>query len=157
VSEPLTSTRERIVEALIALLEGIRREGGYTTDAGNAVYVYETPALGPDDPEEAIALMVLEDSVIYQIDRMGIQMPIEIQALGRANAAHGTAYAAIAAERVLADIKRAVETSDRTLGGLVKPYVQRGSARVMERQDGSLAVGVAIRYDVAFQESWGAP
>ena len=60
-------------------------------------------------------------------------------------------------EAMLGDVKRAMELSDRTLGGLVQRQIERGATRILPRESGARTVGVMVPYVVPFTERWGAP
>lgn len=150
---PSASRRQRILEALFARLEAIRVGATFQTDAGRFVYVNETPGFGPDDAETAIALVIGVDVVRVQGNKVFVALPIEVQALASAGLKEGWRYT----EPVLADIKRALELEDRTLGGLVEQWLARGSTRTLERDEGSTTVGVAVGYEANYSETWGNP
>lgn len=147
------SKRREIIEAIVARLEAITTAGGFNTDAGALVFLNEAPALGEDDPDEAIAVMVGEDEVGFQGEHMMINLPIDVQAIAKASI--DDPY--LAAEAVLQDVKTAMELADRTLGGLVKRQFLRRSTRTLEREPGSTYVGVVITYVVPYTEQWGRP
>lgn len=149
----MASRRRAILEAMQARLETIHTAAGFATEAGAAVFLNETPALGPDDPDVAIAMLVGDDTSTWQGLHVMLQLPIEIQALAKAD----TAAPWWAAEDVLADIKRAMEQVDRTLGGLVKRQIERGVTRTLAREAGSTTVGVSITYVAPYTERWGFP
>lgn len=147
------SKRQRIVLALMTRLQAIRTVDGFETGAGSAVFYGETPSLGPDDPEVAIVVVPQEDESSYQGVKMFLKLPIQIQAIAKADV--NTPY--LAAEAVLTDIKRAVELTDRTLGGLVARQIERGPTVVLPREPGSETVGLGITYRAPYEEVWGAP
>lgn len=148
------STRRRaILEAVKARLEAIRQDDGYATDAGAMVFLCEAPALGPDDPDVAIVILVGEDEPRFQGEHILLRMPMEIQAVAKA----GLDEPWLAVEDVLGDIKTAVEATDRTLGSLVKRQVERGATVTLEREPGSTYVGATITYYAPYAERWGHP
>lgn len=139
-----------ILEELIARVERIRRPA-YATDAGKTIFVGETPQLGKDDPDEAIA--IVPNDTQPQANRMEI-WPIEIQALAKADVDE----AHIVAMRVLGDIVKAVEAEDdpnRTLGGLVK-RIEIGAQRTLRREPGSTTVGIGQAYFLFKVRDWGS-
>jgi hypothetical protein len=150
---PSPSTRQQIIEVFRARLLAIAAGAQFETDAGATVFVNETPALGPDDPATAIAVVIGEDIPSRSGEHTILELPIEIHAL--ANADLDAPWVAV--EAVLADIKRAIELPDRSLGGLVKARIERGSTRTLEREDGSTTVGAGITYLVPYAEVWGDP
>lgn len=149
------SRRERILVALRDRLAAISTQNEFATDAGKTIFLGEVAALGPDDPPVAIAMVIQEDQVVAQVQGLKflIHLPIEIQAIAKATLDEPW----LAAEAVLADIKRAVELEDRTLGGLVTKTFDRGSTRVLEREEGSTTVGGGITYVFPHAEGWGQP
>lgn len=147
------STREQILEVVLARLRAIAQVDGFSTNAGAAVYLGEAPALGPDDRDVAIVIGIGDDAVRYQGEQLYLDLPLEIGALAKADLS--APY--LAAEAVLADIKRAMELTDRTLGGLVKRQMERSPTRTLPREPGSTAVGVAITYVCPYTEVWGNP
>lgn len=154
-----SSRRQQILEAVQTRLRTIRANtvspGGqrFQTDAGQYVFVNETPSLGPDDPESAIAVVVGEDQVLVQGNKVIVTLPLEVQALASSQREGAWQFT----EPVLADIKRALEVADRTLGGLVHQWLQRGSTRTLERDEGSTTVGVGLAYVATYSETWGSP
>lgn len=148
------SRRQQILEASVARLAVIQRGNGYATDAGDAIQLGEFTELGPDDPAEAIAVVPGEDVTRTQGDKHGITLPLEIQAIARVDLDEPHA----AAEAVLADIKRAYEQADRTLGGLLEGKgIRRLVTRTLPREAGMTTVGVGVTYLLDFQETWGDP
>lgn len=146
--------RKQILEVLLARLQVIHTSHGYATDAGQALYLGETPELGPDDPSEAIAVVVLDDEPRWQGEGLLLRLPINIQGLARADLEKPW----LTVEAVLGDIKRAIEQEDRTLGKLVNhPGLERGSTQTLPRADGSLTVGAGITYSGWYREGWGNP
>lgn len=156
----MTSQRVLILEALVTRLRDIRTRdtaasgATYETDAGLAVYVGERPELGESDPYVAIAVLPQEDDVagIGQQLAFMVTLPIAIEAIASVDRLDEP-Y--LAAEAVVADIKRAIE-GERTLGGLVSD-MRRGSTAVVPREPGTTTVGVAVTYQLTFKEPWGNP
>jgi len=147
------SRRRLILEALKARVEEITVEHGFETDAGLTVFLGETPALGPDDSTTAIAIVIGEEDPRYQGAKFLIRLPLAIQAIARADLDQPW----LAVEDVIGDIKRAVELEDRTLGGLVKSDLERGSVQALEREPGSTTVGAEVVYFAIYSEGWGIP
>lgn len=148
-----TPRRLAIIQAMVARLEEISVANGYRTNVGADVRIGEAPHFGPDDPDEAIALVIGEDRVMYQGANLFIELPMEVHALARADI--DDPWAAV--EAAIADVKEAVELDDRTLGGLVPRMIERGSTRPYAREEGSLAVGAVIPYIAPYKEAWGKP
>ena len=78
------SRRSLILEALQARLQVIEVANDFLTDAGQHVYLGDTPALGPDDEDAAIAIVVGDEIPRYQGVNLLIALPVEIQAIARA-------------------------------------------------------------------------
>lgn len=150
-SEP--TTRELILSAFLVRVGEIRTANGFNTEVGWKVFLGETPVLGPDDPEAALAIVVREDVVPFQGENVLVHLALEFQAIAKADINH----AWLMVERVLADIKRAVELPDRTLGKLVPRRIERGSSRTLPREPGSTVVGAGVTYTAPYVEAWGNP
>lgn len=149
----MATRRRSILEAVKTRLEAIRQDDGYATDAGETVFLGEAPALGPDDPDVAIVILVGEDEPHFQGEHVLLRLPLEIQAVAKADLDEPW----LAVEDVLGDIKMAVETTDRTLGGLVKRQIERGATVTLEREPGSTYVGATLTYYAPYTERWGHP
>lgn len=147
------SRRQRILAVLLERIEAIRTANGFNTEAGWAVFLGETPVLGPDDPESAIAIVVGDDVTPYQGENVMVQLVIEFQALAKADINKPW----IVVEAMLADIKRAIELEDRTLGRLVPNKIERGPSRTLPRVPGSTTVGASLTYIAPYLERWGHP
>lgn len=148
------SRRRRILEALKSRLTAIHGST-FETDAGYRVFLGYVPMLGPDDPDSAIAILPGDDQIEHRGARFGIVLPVEVFAIAKASLEEPWKVV----EGVIADIKRAIELSDRTLGGLL-PHdhaLGRGSTRTLEREPGSPFVGAAITYEIAYTEAYGQP
>lgn len=145
--------RQQVLETYRARLRVIDQAHGFTTNAGAAVFMGEAPELGPDDPDQAIALLVEDETPQHVGENVHTLLPVAIAALAKANLDEPW----LAAEEVLGDIKRAIELEDRTLGGLVRARIARGPTRTMERDAGSQTVGIAITYLNPLVEAWGRP
>lgn len=148
------SRRRRILEALKVRAEAIHGPG-FETNAGHRVFLGYAPLLGPDDPDQAIAILPGDDEVDHSGARFGIVLPVEVFAIVKASLDEPWKLV----EGVIADVKRAIETDDRTLGGLL-PHdhaLSRGTTRTLEREPGTPFVGAAITYQVLYTEAWGEP
>lgn len=146
------TTREAILAALMTRVQAITIAHGYATDAGDQVFLGEAPQLGENDPPTAIALVVEDDDVNSQ-GFLTVTLPIAVQALAKADL--DAPWLAI--EAVLGDVKRAIEQDDRSLGGVLKGELERGSTRTVPRAPGSSTVGVSVTYRCRYVELWGAP
>lgn len=149
----MPSFRQQILGAFLTRVQAVQVANGFQTNAGQVVYTGETPELGPDDPNEVIAIVVGDDSVKYQGANLLVRLPVSIQALVKADLDDPLT----AIEAVISDIKRAVELADRKLGGLIPQPIERGSTRAVPRRPGSTTVGVAVEYSISYVEAWGAP
>jgi len=147
------SARQTILEAFKACLQTIQRANGYQSDVGLRVFMGEVLVLGEDDPDEIAAVVVQEDEVRFVGKKLAVRLPVQLQA--QAKATLDEPWARV--EAVIADIKTAVETENRDLGGRVRWQIGRESTRAMDRQEGSLIVGASITYVVPYGEAWGMP
>lgn len=140
-----------ILLALQTLVATITIEGGFQTDAGATVFLGEVPELGEDDANQAIALLVGDDEP--GADRM-VVLPVTVVALVDVEQLDAPW---LALEAVLGDIKKAIETEDRTLGGLLKGQLTRGQTQTFPREAGSRTLGVGVTYRAPYLEVWGQP
>jgi len=150
------SARERIIHALVQRLAAIDGVPPFQTRLGvGKIYVGEVPALGPDDPAEALVVIPDDDQIHHQRRNFEIDWPIVIGAVVRADVVDPW----VPVEQAIADIKRAVELADVYLGlpADVKNPMKRGATRVFERPEGSTVIGAGVTYVVNYVESWGAP
>jgi hypothetical protein len=149
----MATRRERILGEFVARLQTIRTENGYATDAGALILLGDVVALGPDDPPAAIAIVPQDDRPRFQGMQHFLEWPIEVQAIVTPD----LDKAWLSVEAIVGDIKRAVETDDRTLAGLVPRTIERGTTRVLPRDPGVSVVGAGVTYLVPYAESWGNP
>jgi hypothetical protein len=147
------SLRADILKALLARAGAISKSNGFDTDAGLVVFMGETPQLGPDDPGEALAIVVGDEVPKYQGVNFYIELPIQVQAVVRADLEQPW----MTVENIIGAIKKAVELEDRTLGHLVARQFTRSSVRALPREPGSTTVGAAVTYTFPFTEAWGNP
>lgn len=145
--------RQEILREFIERLGAITKANGFQSDAGETVFIGEAPDLGEDDPTTAIAIVVGDEEPTYQGEQLAIRLPYEIQGLAKANLEEPW----VTIEEVIADIKKAVELPDRTLGGLVKRQIERQAVRALPREPGSTTVGASVTYIAPFVEVWGDP
>ena len=140
------SRRQQVVEVIRERLQAITVANGFNTEAGAQVFLNESPAFGPDDPDVAVAVVIGEDDPAVLGEHVLCRVPLEIQALAKVDLAEPW----IAVEQVLQDIKRAIEleegTRPRSLGGLLRSQLERGVTRTLEREDGSTAIGCGVTY-----------
>lgn len=157
-----TSHRERILTTITeGRLEGIERNNGYRTDLGLNVLVGELPRFGPDDPKQVLAVLPQEDRIEgeWQEGKIPILWPIDIAVLVSPELDKPW----VIVEAGLFDVKKAMETGDRTLSGLLKGGknnpggLLRGSTETFKRMAGSEAVGALITYAFPYWEVFGDP
>ena len=166
----MMSKRQQILTEVLTRLAEIATANGFATDAGQLLFVNESPDLGPGDPDAAIAVLVREDVITHQMAKFQIQLPIDLCAIVKVPVAEDGAAATetdpgrphpwAVTEAAIADIKRAMEieeTPPRSLGGLAAPRFERGTTRPVPRDEGSTSVGAMIRYTVPYLEGWGQP
>lgn len=153
---PEPSRRRQILAIYCERLKAIRGPAGFFTEAGRHVFVGEIPNLGTDDPDDAIAILGQQDEWRQQGKAFFVRWPITIWAVTKADPDPSEAYLAV--EDLLADIERAVELDDMTLGGLVyQPIVRLAPRLTLPREEGSLVVGVGVTYANDWKEGWGHP
>lgn len=145
------STRQRILEVLRARLQAIATADGFQTDVGDRVFLGEVVSLA--DADHALALVAQEDEVGRIGENVQLVLPVQVQAWALASLDEPWGRV----EAMIADIKRAIELPDRTLGGLVPARITRRSTRAIERQEGSLVVGATVTYAAPYAEGWGTP
>jgi len=154
------SRRLQIIEALKARVEAIDGTGDFNTTAGANVLVNEEPKFGTHDPKVAIVMLVKEDQGgELQLGNIPLLLPIDFVAM----VAPTLDAPWRQTELVLADIKKAIELEDRSLGGLLTggrnnpEGLMRGTTEVFYRQNGSEAAGLLITYAAKYVEAWGFP
>lgn len=156
MSTPATPYRQLILAEVLARLQTIRRPNGFETDAGRYVLIGEI-AIGPDDADEAIAMVPGETSPLSDrtIGKVAEVLPIGIAALARVRSYTEYARAWMRAEAILADIKQALEIADRTYGGLIQNDLRRGPTVTLERPEGGDTLGIGITYEAWYHTGWG--
>jgi hypothetical protein len=147
------TARAAALTVLKSRLEGITVDDGYATDAGQLVFIGEQPVLGPDDPEASVAIVIRDDSAMYNGENVTVSLPVEVQANVKVSASDPWATM----EAVLGDIKQAVEQDHNLSGTLVARGLTRGSTKPQDREAGSGFIGVSVEYFLMFSEKWGAP
>lgn len=157
---PEPTLREWILDRIETRLRAIEAANGFYTDAGRNIQVGETTSLGLDELPVGLAILVDDDEIEYEGEKVAIVLPIDIQILTRVGRIDGWTDI----ERALGDVKRAMElnTAQHRLSGAddvgVPPLLRRGQTRTLPREDGSIYMGVSIRYLVGpMQEPWGQP
>lgn len=149
-----TSTRQQLFTKILDRLALIQKANGFNTDAGLTILFQELPELGPDDPGEAIALLLDDDQLQDHGDDILVVLPFRVAALARAGAADLTP--GLVVEQVLSDIKRAIEDGNRTLDQLLTRDLKRGRTRAMPREEGSTTIGVSLMYTAVYLDKWAA-
>jgi hypothetical protein len=147
------SNRSEVLSAFLERLQAITVAGGYSCDVGGGLTIGEVLRLGRDDAAAALLVLVGDSNVKFQGEQILIDLPVTV--LMMADAGPGGAWAQT--EALLADVKRAVETSDRRLGRRLREELRRGAERSMDREPGSATVGITITYWLAYAEVWGNP
>lgn len=145
--------RQEVLEVIRTRLQAIATANDYQTDAGATIFFGETPLLGDEDPDAAIAMVPGEEQIKIQGNAVFVRLPVDVQALAKADLDQPW----VSIEALIADIKTAVEQADRTLGGLLNDYLARVSVRALPREPGSTTIGAAVTYLCAFREQWGNP
>lgn len=151
------SIRKRILVTLVTRLQAISQANGFSTDAGLQLFVGVLPKLGPDDPEAAIAVLPGTMTPTFEAEHVVGEWPVEIIAVANASANRNAPFLIV--EDVLADIHRAVELPDRTLGGLVRKIggMEVGEATPYGREAASEVVAVSQAYRFQVQRVYGHP
>lgn len=147
------SARQDIIDEVRGRLSGILVADGFQTNAGQNVLVGMVPSFSPDDPTQAIALLIDKDEPSYQGEAVVIRVPLVVHACVRADVSDPC----VAAEAVIADIKKAIET-DHDLGKLALARgLERGVVSAAIREQGSEYVAGSVEYRITYREVWGNP
>lgn len=154
-SVPMRSVREQVADALMERVLEIQKVNGFNTDAGVTVVLGQKVRPGESDPDTVLQVTVgVETVATWQAGKVFYKIPYVFEVISRA----GRAESWRDAERLLQDVKRAVELPDTTLDGLLEhPGLERSPARTLERDPGAEDVGIEITYFACVQESWGSP
>lgn len=157
----MASQRHLILQEALTRVTAITVANNFNTNAGNLVLLGVEPMLGPDDPEQAIAI-VPDDDVISEAlglgDRGGsdpeqfsVRLPLRFHGLAKAdldNPWHTV-------EKVVEDIVNAIETDDAWPASVVE--IRPGPTTFLEREEGSTTVGAAVIYELSYVRTWGTP
>jgi hypothetical protein len=178
MADPITSKRVIAVLDLETRLGKIQKSKGYSSDAGLNIFLGEVPILGKDDPDTALAILLLNDEALEGSFTQGglvrYKVPIEVYATAKIPS---RARPLLVFEGLIADIKQAAEIEGRDTGtnaardrylGIIpdsdpaKPVTlpkgfERGSTRVHFREGGSEIIGVTVEYFMSIEEQWGQP
>lgn len=151
----MATRRALIIAALVARVSTITVANGFETNGGELVFVGEASALGADDPDQALAVVIGDEDLAWQLPGKAFlpALPIAVRALAKAD----SDAAWMTVEALVGDIKRAMEVGDPMLGGLLTYPLERGSVQTLRREVGAETVGAAVTYRVRWKESWGAP
>lgn len=149
----MPTRRQMLGLAIVERVTAIRQADGFRTDLGATVFWGEGVALGEGDPDIAAAVVFRDDIVTHQMENVLTVLPVEIQVVGKANLDKPW----LLIEDALGDVKQAMETTDRTLGGLVPRQITRGMTRTLAKEPGSTVIGVSITYHCPMLEAWGRP
>lgn len=152
---PAASRREAIIAAMAARAEAITLNGGFNTDLGLQVAINDVPPFGPDDPRQALVLLVGDDEFTSQGAGNWFIYRLQLTFVVLVDADLEDAWRTI--EQGIADVKRAVELEDRRLGGLLANPFERGAVETAPREPGSLAIAATVPYIVTIKEGWGTP
>lgn len=149
----MASTRQTFLETIRTRLQAIRVTSGYLTDAGETVFLGETPNLGPDDPDTALAI-VPGDAVVTKTQgkKRYMLLPVEIQVVTKVDRDEPW----IAVEQALADVQTAIEQDDVLIHGY-EQSLSYASERVLPREEGMTTTGAGITYALTWCQAWGAP
>lgn len=177
----MASKRLLAIEDLKARLGYIRTANGFSSNAGQAIYLGKIPKLGPSDPESALAIVMDQDeppaSGLYtEGGTVRAKVPIWVHAIAK-----GGDSPLLVFEGLIADIKQAVEIEGNDPlhpEAAAKPWVQRylgvvaGSppspvtlGKGLERgattphyaEGGSEQTGASVQYFMFLEEQWGQP
>lgn len=147
------STRQAILQVFLDRVGAIQKANGYATDAGLKIFFGSAAELGDDDPDSAIAILVQDDQTSGGALGEDEQtfLPVDLAALAKASGD----LAWVEIELVIGDIKRAIETADRSFNGLLARTLFRGRTKVLKRAPGSTTIGAAITYTANYLDQWG--
>jgi hypothetical protein len=162
----MASRREQILGALSSRLAAIAIGNGYNTDAGAEIWLGQVMEFGEDDPNAVISIVVGDEQPTGALQKYKVQVgvPYEIQAVVRVSPDRNEWRLV---ERMIEDIKRAVELDDPSLGlhtdgrmlvnGNGSDGLIRDRVRTLPREPGMTTVGAGVTYIAQIVEQWGAP
>lgn len=148
-----------IAQGIITRLSAITRADGYATDAGGSVYrgrkaVPAVPALVLIEPEDLIESQALDGSSdpAGRVINAQIMLPFDIQGIASCEPDEHMSVG----HALVADIKRAIFSSDLRFGGLATHT--RYVGRVIDpRADGDTTVNVMVQIRVGIVENLANP
>jgi hypothetical protein len=149
VNDPI---RLRILQAIATRLQAITEPAGWWTNVGEAVFLGFAPALGEDDPPEAVAIVPAADVQKSNLAKKSLTLTVDIHVLVRLR---DRCWDRV--ERARADVMRAMESGDRRLGGLAVSHVTYEGTTMLPLESGGLDTGLIVTYAVPYTESWGDP
>jgi hypothetical protein len=154
---PLQTRREQLLGAFKARLQEITEANGFWTEAGLTVFMGEAPDLGPNDPDQAIAIVVGDEEQNWQLPGkgIGIRLPLAVQAVAKVGTDEDAAWQTV--ERLIGDIQRAIETTDPLVDGWSDWPLEIGPVRTLKRETGSTNVGSELTYRAVYKRGWGSP
>lgn len=148
-----TTTRARILEAMRVRLAGIRRVNGYATDAGDRLSIGAV-FFGADD-DLALALIPGDSKKVGSRQLRKKARTLELQIVAMAATDDRDAWMRV--EALIGDIKRAVETDDAELGGLLTSPLEDGEELALSSGEGGESFGTSVFYIATYIEGWGHP
>lgn len=146
------SRREAITE-FKNRLQTIRTANGFHTDAGAVIAVGEAYQLGPDDPNVALSMVILDEVILPARGDLKISMHLPIEVIVLVKPDLDDVIGSI--EDVIEDVKRAVERGDRQFDGRLDNTLRRGSIRTLPRESGASTCGATIPYTLPLSEAYG--
>jgi hypothetical protein len=146
-----TGTAESVGLAIAARLATITVAGGFETDVGARVYRGRRRI----DPAQVpcVVMVEAEDKVL---DHNAKSVRLHQRYIVEAHAACDPDHPNDAAHKMLRDIKRAVFTADKTLGGVARDIFSAGRG-IAGRDDGLSIVSAIVEVDVEYIENLHAP
>ena len=144
--------REAVIEFKSRLAQ-IQTTNGFLTNLGQEIAVGEAYQLGSDDPDAALAMVILDEDhqPIRQDLKISFDLPIEVIVLVKPNL--DDVIGSI--EDGIADVKIALERGDRQFDGLLTGRMRRGRVRTLPRESGSSTCGAIIPYTLPISEAYG--
>jgi len=177
----VSSKRQLALADLKTRLGFITKANGFSSDAGNTIFLGEIKKLGPSDGDSALAIFVgsSEPPDSGRFTTGGLvrsKVPIHIHAIAKVPRDSSPLEVF---EGLLADIKQAVEVEgndplhpegaawkDRYLGVIegttpspatLSRGLERDSETVHFEEGGSVITGVTVTYLMFLEEKWGQP
>lgn len=153
----MATQRRLILEAIRTRARRISLVNGFATDAGEKVIFGERPILGPDDPAQALAVVVEDEQQGWQMPGKAgeVLLPVTFVAVARVDT-QDACTAVWLAEDLIGDAQLAME-ADANLGGLTQWPIERGPVRTFRRETGSVNVGASVTYRIRFKRGFGQP